>query len=246
MPATRRRNLVFALIAAGVLVVAGAVALVLALSQSAPTTVPTPTASATTATVAPSESSTPTPTPTVTAEAGGELALGAEGFELTADGETVSFRWADDPTEAVAALTTAIGSEPVEDLQEGDGSHFPDYTVWSWPGLEFGSMVETPDGKPRSEYNAPAWVRFSANEVGGVDVIAEFDLAIGMSVDEVRAAGPDEEFASPYEDGPRFIFADDRSFTSEDDPQPQQVSVIVDADDDDGVVTIAYQYASKL
>lgn len=240
MPAARRRNLLIALIAAGVLVVAGAVALVLALSPSAPSSTPTPTASATTSAAAPAESSTPTPTPTV--EAGGELVLGAEGFDLTADGETVTFRWADDPTEAVAALTAAIGSEPDQGLQEGD-SHFPDYAVWSWPGLDFGSMVETPEGKSRAEYNAPAWVRFSANEVGGVDVIAEFDLVIGMSVDEVRACGPDEEFASPYEDGPRFIFADDRS---QDDPQPQQVSVIVDADDDDGVVRIAYQYASKL
>lgn len=241
MSAAGRRNLIIALIAAGVLVVGGAVALVLALSQSTPT--PTPTT--TTATVAPSESSTPTstPTPTVTAQARGELVLGAEGFELTTDGETLAFRWGDDPAEAVAALTSAIGTDPEERVDEGDGNHFPDYAVWAWPGLEFGSMVETDDGIGRDEYAAPAWVRFTANEVEAVEVSAEFGLAVGMSVEDVRAAGPDLEYPSPNADGPRFIFAEERSAGQAGDSS-QQVSVIVDADEDSGVVMIAYQLAA--
>jgi hypothetical protein len=252
MPADRRRRILLtALIAAGVLVVAGVVALVLLLAQANRPGPAKPTgtteAPSSSTTPAPSPSPSSSPTPTVTAAAGGELVLGAEGFDLrSADGEEFTFRWNDDPRETVMALTAAFGSEPVVGMQEGD-SHFPDYTVWSWPGLDFASMVESPGGKTRDEYAGPAWVQITANTVGEVDVSGEFGLAIGISVDEARAAGPDEEFPSRFEDGPRFIFAGDRSMMPpDDDPRPHQVSVIVDADEDDGVTRIRYGYVSSL
>jgi hypothetical protein len=236
MPADRRRRtLLIVLIAAGALVVAGVVALVMLLGpvdqSRAETPVPTP-----------STTPTPTPTPTATAAARGEVALGAEGFELqAADGEMFTFRWSDEPSDAVEALTAAFGSDPVEGVQEGDGSHFPDYTVWAWPGFEFASMVEAPGGKTREEYDGPAWVRISENTVAEVDVTAEFGLAIGMSVDDVRAAGPDDEYPSRFEDGLVFILAQDRSISpSGDDAQPQRVSVFVYAAEPDGIYRIVY------
>lgn len=247
MPADRRRRtLLIVLIAAGALVVAGVVALVMLLGQvgqsRAETPVPTPTA--TSAAPTPSTTPTPTPTPTATAAARGEVALGAEGFELqAADGEMFTFRWSDDPSDAVEALTAAFSSDPVEGVQEGDGSHFPDYTVWAWPGFELASMVEAPGAKTRDEYADPAWVRISENTVAEVDVTAEFGLAIGMSVDDVRAAGPDDEYPSRFEDGLVFIFAQDRSISpSGDDAQPQRVSVFVYAAEPDGIYRIVYRY----
>lgn len=242
----RRRTLLIVLIAAGALVVVGVIALVMLLAQGGPSAEPTPAPAATSETPTPSSTPTPSPspTPTATAEAGGELVLGAEGFSLTpTGGEGVWFRWSDEPGEVVAALTAAFGSEPVEGLQEGDGSHFPDYTVWTWPGLDYASMIETPGNKTREEYAAPAWVEFTANRVGEVEVSAEFGLAIGMSADDVRAAGPDEEYPSPYRDGPRFLFALDRSIHPSDD-EPRRVSVMVDADEDAGVAMIGYRYSS--
>lgn len=248
---TRPKALLPLLIAAGVLALAIAVVLVWMLnrpadaagapaSPSASTPAETPTA--------PAASPTPTPTPTEPAEAAvTQIVLGAGGFDaVDAAGETVfSFAWDDEPTDAVASLEAAFGSAPEEDLQEGDQTHFPDYTLWRWPGFELGAMVETPDAKSRDEYPAPGFATLTANTVGAVEIVAEYELAIGAPVDVARAAVPDNEFPSPVTEGPRLIIDQDRSTIIEPGESPT-VSIIVEVDGEGEIATIRYAFSSLL
>lgn len=208
-----------------------------------PTPSPIPTATPTT-----TQASTPTPRPTSESST---IVLGAEGFILDSadDSAAFTFAWSDDPTEAVAALTEAFGVEPNIGLQEGDGTHFPDYTLWRWSSFQLASMVEEPGSKSRTEYSAPAWVEFSSNFVGDVEIRAEFGLAIGTTVAEARAAGPDDEFPMSPGDELRLIFAEDRSISSSDHERRPRVSVIADGDADEPegvIVVIRYARVSRL
>ncbi len=226
--AQRSRTPVVLGIIAGLLFVAVVVALTLLLTRppaqpSAQPTDPAPSAPA------PQE-----PTPPEASE----LRLAASGFTLVADdGSTMhEYTWAGDAAQAVAALTDAFGAAPAIDLQEGDRTHYPDYTVYEWDGLLFFDMVEG-DGKPRDEYMQPSYLLVTADAVGDVGIVPEFGLGIGLTADEVRALGPDEEW-DERENGwsLSFLFARERS--SFDD---LTYSVIADTGrDGDAVGTITY------
>ena len=253
MVTPRRRILVLVALTAAGAVAAAVVVAVLVLSRvTQPTAQPTSPAATPTETI-PSTASTPTPSSTPDAEVSpspSRIVLGADGFVLESgkgsDAASFEFLWSDEPDEAVAALTRAFGFEPAIELKEGDGTHFPDYTVWRWSSFAFGSMVETPGNKTRDEYAGPAWVEYEANTVAGVELRAEFGLAIGTTAADARAAGPDDEYPLRDSTGVRFVFADDRSFVPEDGGRPQ-VSVVADADDADGtIVKIAYRSVPKL
>lgn len=252
MTEPRRSKALFLLTGAGVVAVAVVVAIVWMMNRmpgpAAAEPAPTSSSPATSAPASEGPSPAPSETPSPSADASvRQITLTAEGFDAVDRGgnPVFSFAWSDEPETAVAALSEAFGSEPTKGLQDGDGSHFPDYTLWQWSGFELGTMVETPDGKTRTEYDAPAFATFTANAVGDVEIVAEFGLRIGDPLDEARAAGPHEEFPSPFTDGQRLILEQDRSVTT-DPPTTPRVSIIIDGDKADRISSIAYQFASKL
>lgn len=247
-----RSKALLLLTGAGVVAVAVVVAIVWTMNRmpGPAAAAPEPTSSSPAASAPASEGPSPVPseTPSPSADASvRQITLTAEGFDaVDRDGNPAfSFAWSDEPEKSVATLTEAFGSEPTKGLQEGDGSHFPDYTLWQWPGFELGTMVETPEGKTRTEYVAPALATFTANTVGNVEIVAEHGLRIGDPLDEARAAGPHEEFPSPFTDGPRLILEQDRSVIT-DPPTTPRVSIIIDADQADRISSIEYGFASKL
>ncbi|WP_336633331.1 hypothetical protein [Microbacterium sp. MMO-79] len=197
-------------IVAGVLFVAVVVALAFALtrgSSSDATPVAPPTSEAPTA--------QPTPTPTKTpARVPVSLEFAATGFSLVDDTGAPVFRyaWTDDAATAVTALSKAFGAEPTQRVEPGDGSHYPDYTVYQWDGFMLFDMIESAGGTPRDQYPQPSYTLFSRNRVGGIEIVAERGLTIGMSVDAVRALGPDAEIPRGNVGAIRFVF--DRSRTN--------------------------------
>ncbi|SDG55345.1 hypothetical protein [Microbacterium sp. 77mftsu3.1] len=238
----RPRNLIPLLTLAGALAIAAVVAIVLLMNRMpAPTAAPapgSPTPEASTPSVAPS------PTPTEAEEpTANEVALGEEGFTIVADdgSELFAYGWRDDAAGAVSALTDAFGSEPSESVYEGDGTHFPDYTSYTWDGFTYFDMIPTEGGKSRDEYSIPSYVTMTGQAVDGVTVTPEFDLAIGLTADEVRALGPDKELAMP--DGePRFFFAIDRADGAGENGELDGYSPWVDTDPaDETVVSISYR-----
>lgn len=228
--AQRSRTPVVLGIIAGILFIAVVVALTLLLTRPAPTQSAAPTDPAPAAPGAPQEPEEPAPA--------SELRLAAAGFSLVADdGSTLlDYTWAGDAAQAVAVLTDAFGAAPTTRVQEGDRTHYPDYTVYEWDGLLFLDMIEG-DGKPRGEYMQPSYVYVLANAVGDVAIVPEFGLAIGLTADEVRTLGPDEEW-DQRDDGwtLEFLFARERSSFED-----GTYSVIVDAGRDGAAAaTIAY------
>lgn len=242
----RPRALVPLLTFAGVLAIAAVIAIVL-LPNRAPVPSAAPGAGS-----PPPEASTPspaapTPAPSETQTEdpmASEVVLGAGGFTIVADdgSELYAYGWRDDAEAAVAALTDAFGFEPSESVYEGDGTHFPDYSSYVWEGFMFRDMIVTEDGKPRDEYFVPSYVSVTANAVGDVAVTPEFDLAIGLAADDVRALGPDREIEVEGGD-PRFFFAIDRA----DGPEDDAYSLWVNTDPaDETVVSITYRPWSEL
>lgn len=241
----RPRNLIPLLTFAGVLAIAAVIAIVLLLNRAPdPAAAPgagSPRPEASTPSPAaptPAPSETQTEDPTASA-----VLLGADGFTIVADdgSELYSYGWRDDAEAAVAALTDAFGSEPSESVYEGDGSHFPDYTSYMWDGFTYFDMIPTEGGRSRDEYFIPSYVTITGADVGDVAITPEFDLAIGLTADEVRALGPDRELEMP--DGePRFFFAIDRADGPEDDASLDGYSPWVNTDPADGtVVSISYR-----
>lgn len=222
---------------AGILLVAVIVTLVIAFTRGTGAA-PTPTQTPDGAVSAPTD---PTPSPTTSSanEVGEPVALdfSATGFTLVdaADREVFAYGWADAAADAVAELTEAFGAAPTQRVEPGDGSHYPDYTVYQWDGFMLFDMVETADGTPRADYPQPSYALFSRNEVGGIELVAEHDLTIGMPVAAVRALGPDAEIPRGNVGAIRFVFDKDRSNAD----GPPQYSVFADTD---GAVVTAILY----
>lgn len=191
----------------------------------------------------PASTPAPTPSPTSTAAATG-VAFSATGFTLTAGtGQPFTYRWADEPAAAVAALTAAFGAPPTQRTQAGDGSTLPDYTVYTWNGFSLFEMVPTAT-LTRADFSQPAYALFTSNEVGGVPITAEFGVKIGMSAAEVRALTPAPASETPRPSGSiRFAFDPQRSSFKNGTPS---YSVFADTDGADGPVgTILYFYAPQ-
>lgn len=246
----RPRNLIPLLTLAGVLAIAVVVAIVLMLNR-----MPAPAAAPGAGSPSPEASgaSEAAPTPTETeaeteAPTASEVVLGADGFTIVADdgSELYAYGWRGDADAAVAALTDAFGAEPSESIYEGDGTHFPDYTSYTWDGFTYFDMIPTEGGKSRDEYFVPSYVTVTGADVSGVAVTPEFDLAIGLTADEVRALGPDREVE--MSDGePRFFFAIDRINGTQGDAELDGYSPWVNTDPvDETVVSITYRPWSDL
>lgn len=198
---------------AGVLAVIVGVTLTIALTRGgSPAAAPSPTPPAPTST--PEGSGTPSSEPSDPVQEPAGVQLSATGFALVDDtgAETFSYGWSDAAAPAVTALTAAFGAAPEQRTEKGDGSHYPDYTVYQWRGFALYDMVPVEGGTPREEYAQPSWVRITANTVGDMAVTAEFDVEIGTTVDAVKAAGPDTEFER--NGATRYVFAADRSSTA--------------------------------
>ncbi|WP_405374742.1 MULTISPECIES: hypothetical protein [unclassified Microbacterium] len=253
MPASERpKALIPLLIVAAVLVIAAIVAGIMLLGRpggpaAAPTS-PTPSAAPSSPAATPSSTPTPTPTPSSTgAAAASNVTVDALGFDIVADdGSTIfAYEWPDDAAPAVEALTAAFGDAPEEGVVEGDGTHFPDYSSYSWGGFQFLDMIPSEGGKARAEYFVPSYVILTSNSTGAVTVTPEFDLAIGLSADEVRALGPDEENEPTASNGPRFFFATERQRPADD--LAYEYSAWVDTDPGtEEVTTITYRPYSEL
>lgn len=197
-------------IIAGILAVAVGVTLTIALTRGGPSQgAPSPSTPA--QTTAPEQGPAPSAEPTDPAEEPAGVQLAATGFALVDDSgaETFSYGWSDPSAPAVDALTETFGAAPEQRTEKGDGTHYPDYTVYQWRGFALYDMVPIDGGTPREEYTQPSWARVTANTVGEVAVTGEFGIEIGTTVDAVRAAGPDAEV--DRNGVTRYVFAADRS-----------------------------------
>ncbi len=129
------------------------------------------------------------------------MAVSAAGFTLqTATGAPFTHRWADDPQAAITALAKAFGTAPKRSVIEGN-AHVYAYTAYTWPGFVFYDVLLGEGNKPRAQVDTPTYVSFTANDVAGVKITAEFGLRIDQTVADVRAAKPDwggDDSASTY------------------------------------------------
>lgn len=239
MSEQRPRTVLVLGIVAGVLAVAVAITLAIALSRPG---TPAPAESTAPPAVAPSTPSTPVdPTPSESADpvdaVAAEVELGAAGFTIVdgAGEELLAWGWSDDAQTAVDALTEAFGAAPTERVEAGNGTTYPDYTVYQWTGFALYDMVPLPGGPTRDEYSQPSYLRYTANTVGPIAITAEFGLEIGMPVTEATALRPDAE--EDRGGGTRFVFAADRSANA----GAPTYSVIADTDGE-GVAIQAILY----
>jgi hypothetical protein len=227
-------------VVAGVLAVAVIVTLIFALTRpSGPAAAPSPSASA------PSSPDEPEPAPSESeseqpAAESNAVQLSAEGFTLVDDAGTAVFTygWADPIEPAVSALTDAFGAAPEERTEKGNGTSYPDYTVYQWKGFALYDMVPIDGGKTRDEYSQPSYLRYTSNTVGPLTITPEFGLEIGMPLADVQAENPDVE--TKRGSGVRLVFDADRSAFAGGVPT---YSVIVDTEDDE-VTAILYFYFS--
>ncbi|RZI81936.1 MAG: hypothetical protein EOO67_18320 [Microbacterium sp.] len=228
-------------IVAGVLAVAVIVTLVIALTRPAgPAAAPSPSTPASGPSTPAQQEETPEEPEETPAADSNAVRLSAEGFALVDDAgaEVFSYGWSDPIDPAVAALTDAFGAAPEERTEKGNGTTYPDYTVYQWKGFALYDMVPIEGGKTRDEYTQPSYLRYTANTVGPLTIVPEFDLEIGMPIDDVRALDPDVE--TERGDGVRLVFGADRSAFADGVPT---YSVIVDTNGDE-VTAILYFYYS--
>lgn len=183
----------------------------------------------------PSEQPEPEPTDEVPEPTG--VALSATGFTLRDESgaEVFSYGWGDDAEAAVVELTTALGDAPSKRVEAGNGSTYPDYTVYQWSGFALYDMVPT-DALPRDEYTQPSYLRYTANTVGDVKITAEFGLSIGAAVDTLDPADQWDRGSGTT----RIVFEPDRSGFSGGAPS---YSALADTDGD-AVTAILYYYYS--
>ncbi len=227
---------------AGVLAVAVAITLTIALTRPGAETPPASTPDSSTP-AAPASGSTddtdesPEPAETPATEAAG-VALSSTGITIRDDaGESLyTYGWGDDAAAAVAALSDAFGAQPAERTEAGNGTTYPDYTVYQWPGFALYDMVPIEGGKSRGEYSQPSYLRYTANTVGDVAITTEGGIQIGATVDAVRALGPDDE--QERGSGIRFVFGES-SFAG----GVPTYSTVVDTDGS-AVTAILYFYSS--
>lgn len=238
---SRNRTPIILGIIAGVLAIAVGITLTMALTRG------TPAAEETTPADQPATgqqtSTEPDPTPSdteTTPVAATGLTLSATGFTLTDDAgdALLDYTWSGDAEAAVTALAAAFGAPPTERTEAGNGSTYPDYTVYQWSGFALYNMVPLSGGPSRDDYSQPSYVRVTANEVAGVPVTLEFGVTIGMPISALEALSPDvtQERGS----GTRFVFAADRSSVSGGTPS---YSMIVDTDGST-VTAVMYFYFS--
>lgn len=221
-------------IIAGILAVAIAVTVVIGLNRSDE---PDPAPAPSTSDPAPSTAASPTTDPVAEPA---EVTFSGTGFTLVDDAgeEIFSYLWSDSATAAVAELTEAFGAAPTERIEPGDGSHYPDYTVYQWDGFYLFDMIQVPGGVSRSEYVQPSYVVFSRNEVGGIQLVAERGLHIGMSVQDARALGPDREIQRGSVGATRLVFEQARSSAD-----GVQYSLFADTDGQAVTAILYYRYA---
>ena len=229
-------------IVAGVLAVAVIVTLGFAFTRgsSGDDTASTPTEQPTSA----APTAQPSPSPTASSDEVGDavaVRFAGTGFTLVDDKDKTvfAFQWRDKVDGAVAALTKAFGAAPTQRVEPGDGSSYPDYTVYQWEGFLLYDMVDGTGGAQRASFTQPSYVTFSRNEVGGVKITAEHGLSIGSAIAAVRAAGPNQETPRGNVGSIRFVFDQARSTAG----PPVQYSMVVDTDGT-AVTAVLYYFAA--
>jgi len=228
-------------IIAGVLLIAVIVTLGFALTR-APSDADATTPPTVEPTTAPTTRPTPTPTPS-SDEVGDPVAVRFAGTGFTIvdenDKTVFAFQWRDKVEGAVTALTKAFGAPPTQRVEPGDGSSYPDYTVYQWNGFLLYDMVDGTGGAQRATFTQPSYATFSRNEVGPLAMTAEHGIAIGSPVAAVRAAGPNQEIPRGSVGAIRFVFDLARSSAG----PPVQYSMIADTDGT-SVTAILYYFAA--
>lgn len=247
-PVTRDRTPLVLGIVAAVLAVAVIIALVLLLTRgngdSEPASQnPGGSSSASAEASDPAESPSAPSAPTESdAPAAAGITLAATGLSLTDDAgsSTFTYDWNGDMAGAVSTLSEAFGSAPKERVEKGNGSSYPDYTVYQWPGIALYDMKPLEGGPSRDDYSQPSYLRLTANDVDGVPVTAEFGVKIGMPVADVKALDPGVEVDRGG--NPRFVFAPDRSGFTDGKPA---YSVVVDTDGEKVTAILYYYYSGR-
>ncbi|GAA1656362.1 hypothetical protein [Microbacterium flavum] len=228
-------------VVAGVLLIAVVVTLGIALtrpsSDAGPVGPPDPGP-----TTAPTTQPTASPTSSPTG-IGAPVAVqfGGTGFTLVdKDDQTVfTHQWRDKADVAVAALTQAFGAAPTQRVEAGDGSSYPDYTVYQWDGFLLYDMVDGTGGAQRATFTQPSYATFSRNTVGKIEMTAERGLKIGSTIAAVRAATPDREIPRGNVGSIRFVFDIGRSTAG----PPVQYSMVTDTDGT-SVTAVLYYFAA--
>ncbi|MCM6764196.1 hypothetical protein NB037_17410, partial [Rathayibacter sp. ZW T2_19] len=152
---------------------------------------PGSTAPGSTATPTAGQTASATPTATPTAADAASLLIGPTSFSLVdADGTELGTWEYRDGTGAVAALTEAFGSAPVE----SDDIPYEGYRTRnsSWPGFDFKDTEVYDAGGPESKYPEPDFLlAVNAPAVGDVAISTLGGVAVGDAAEEVRAEHPD-------------------------------------------------------
>ena len=135
-------------------------------------------------------STTPSATPTPAAEASTEattLELSTETLQiLTDDGtelQSFSFFAPVDDT-AIAALTAAIGEDPVV-TPFGDDAANPNYITYEWAG----ASLTAPNNEPADTQYANWSFGVTAATVGVLDAVTDSGISVGTSRADAEAAG---------------------------------------------------------
>lgn len=160
-----------------------------------PVAYPTPTPSAT-ATSRETPSATPTPDP-------GVLTVSGSGWDIHGPDGDASGLWTGpngrptvDDADWPGKLTALIGSDPVV-TTEPSSSHFPETTIYSWPGL----VLRVPNEQKADSQFATS-LTLTARSSGNAEFRTGLGIAVGDSQDQTVSAA----FASYQDPDGRTVY----------------------------------------
>ncbi|MGK9148658.1 hypothetical protein KXS11_13605 [Plantibacter flavus] len=148
-----------------------------------------------------SETRTPTPTPEPVVS---RVVIGAEGVDFVAEDDTVltSVRYFDPTADLVAALSDALGTEPVVSADPGAIETAPG-TRYTWGGLSV-TAREIDQSEP---YDPATLVNAESAEEAGIRIEAVGGFAVGDGSETVADAISGAEGATA-EDVQRYVLSD--------------------------------------
>jgi hypothetical protein len=205
-----------------------AVAVAVLLAGCAPVTEaeqsPSPTSSAT-------ETATSTPAPTVEA---GQFTVNGAGWTIQGPTGESGATWGEDAPLA-DQLTELIGLDPVVSVDPG-GTHRPDYTLYTWPGLVLGVSTEQ-----KADWYFKPFITISAPRVGTVELRTVGGIIVGAAQGEMLEASAFSSFVGP--DGNTvYTIEPDHEVPVERDPEESWDTVMVSTDPDGTVLEITAPY----
>jgi hypothetical protein len=219
---------------------AAALSLMLALAGCfGPTPAPTPTPDATSP--RPTATAAPTAEPVDPLTSVTVLVARPDALELRDASGTVvrSLDYLSAPADAVATLTTAFGSAPVDEAYDGS-SHFPPSTAHRWDGFELWEQryVGRWEGVvPELSLDRPAFmVLFNAASAGGMELSTVEGRHAGEGWDDLMAA-PGLRLNPSDCSGPYLDYLEQDVVNADGEPYVRTVSVEFRRDEDSASIS---------